>query len=217
MQRGGGLKENIMKIRYLLLAAPTVLLLPQVACSSSSTPASGSSDCATNPITPTCKAISYANLDPTPVSFQNDILGPIIRPTCDSAGCHGTPLSNSSANFPVAGLYLGPASTSMVTPVDATLLATINSELMQSAKTAPSMKIVTPGDPANSFLMLKLTGCQNTKSLSCTVQSAMYSETKTGCGDAMPPSCFAQTYSLTLTDAEITTFARWIAQGAKNN
>jgi hypothetical protein len=112
---------------------------------------------------------------------------------------------------------LGPLASDSATPVDDALLATINGELLAASATAPSMKIVTPSDPANSFLMLKLTGCENTKSLTCTVQSVTASETKAGCGDPMPPSCFAKTDSLTLTDVQIATFARWIAQGAKNN
>jgi hypothetical protein len=206
-----------MKIRYLILAVPALLVLPQIGCSSTTGTSGDSSDCLKNPITPTCKTLDYTNLDSTPVSFKTDIFGPIIRPTCNSVACHGNPLSMKNADFPPGGLYLGPLASNNATPVDDTLLATINGELLAPSQTAPSMKIVAPSDPANSFLMLKLTGCENTKGLTCTVQSVMYSETKTGCGDPMPPSCFARTDSLTLSDAQIATFARWIAQGAKNN
>ena len=49
------------------------------------------------------------------------------------------------------------------------------------------------------------------------VQSVSASETKPGCGDCMPPSRFTQTSNVALSDAQIATFARWIAQGAQNN
>ena len=207
-----------MKFRHLVLMVPSLIALPIAACSSTSnTPAGGSGgDCKTV----TCNALDYTNLDPTPVSFKNDIFTPIIRPTCNTSSCHGLNPMYATADLPGAHLYLGPLATDTVTTVDDTLMAQINNELVGASQTAPSIKIAAAGDPANSFLMLKLTGCQNSKSLSCTVQSADLSETKTGCGDTMPPSCYAQdpTNKLTPpTQAQLMTIARWIAQGAKNN
>jgi len=207
-----------MKIRYLILATPALLVLPQIGCSSTASPSgSGSTDCMKNPITPTCKTVALGDTTTPVVSFKTDIFGPIIRPTCNSAACHATTLAQRTADFPPAGLYLGPAASDNATQITDTLLSTINGELLLSSKTAPSMKIVAPGDPTQSFLMLKLTGCQNTKSLACTVQSPTLSETMSGCGDTMPPSCFAQSNSVALSDAQIATIGRWIAQGAKNN
>jgi len=205
-----------MKFRYLVLVVPALAVLPVAACSSTSD--SGSSGGSSNCKTVTCKAVDYTNLDPTPVSFKDDIFTPIIRPTCNLSSCHG--LAAATPDLPGAQLYLGPMPKDNSVAVDANLMARINAELTGASHTAPAMKIVTPGDPANSFLMLKLTGCQNSKSLSCTVQSVTLSETKAGCGDTMPPSCFAEmpANQVTLpTEAQLTTIARWIAQGAKNN
>jgi hypothetical protein len=206
-----------MRFVDLILAAPALFVLSQMGCSSSGNGSSDATCSANNPIMPTCKALDYTTLDTTAVSFKGDVFTAIIRPTCNSSACHGVPLAQSTGVYPGAGLYLGPAASDNSTTVDATLLATIWGELQRSSATAPSMKIVAPTDPANSFLMLKLTGCQNTKSLTCMVQSVSASETKTGCGDSMPPSCFAQSSNVALSDAQIATFARWIAQGAQNN
>jgi len=205
-----------MKFRHLVLIVPSLLALPLAACSSTSTAGSGGSsgDCKTV----TCKAIDYTNLDATPVSFKNDIFTPIIRPTCNTSSCHGLPLNRATADLPGAHLYLGPQPTDSSVPIDDNLMGQINTELTSASHTAPTMKIAAAGDPANSFLMLKLTGCQNSKGLSCTLQSADISETKSGCGDTMPPTCYSQMNDVTPpSEAQLTTIARWIAQGAKNN
>lgn len=203
-----------MKIRHLILSAPALLVLPQIGCSTSSGNGTGSNNTTCDPKSPpTCKALDYTTLDSATVSFASDLFEPIIRPTCNTNSCHGIPLTQRTSDYPGAGLYLGPATTNDTTD-DITLRTMIVGELLGNSTTAPSAKIVVPNQPANSFLMLKLTGCQNTANLSCTVQSADVSETDTGCGDTMPAPCFAQMSDLTLTDAQIATFARWIAQGA---
>ncbi|HEY4104956.1 MAG TPA: hypothetical protein VGM44_13755 [Polyangiaceae bacterium] len=206
-----------MKFRHLVLAFPALLTLASLGCSATTNPSGSASDCANNPITPTCNALDYSSLGTDTVHFKDDIFSAIIRPTCNTSACHGVTLQNENATYPAAGLYLGPNTSDTSTTVDATLLAEITGELYGPSHTAPSLNIVKPMDPANSFLMLKLTGCENSQNLSCMVQSLTLSETKTGCGDPMPPSCDAQMSDLELTSAQIQTFARWIAQGAQNN
>jgi hypothetical protein len=79
------------------------------------------------------------------------------------------------------------------------------------------LKIVAPTDPVNRFLMLELTGCQDTKNPSGMVQSVSASETKTGFGHSMPPSGFAQDVERSRERRADRAFGRWIAQGAQNN
>ncbi len=211
-----------MKFRHLVWILPSLVMLPVAACSSTTSGTNGTGgtssggDCKTI----TCNAIDYTNLDPTPVSFKDDIFTPIIRPTCNSSSCHGLTVAQGTADLPGARLYLGPISADTITPIDDNLMATINAELVGNAHTAPSLKIAAAGDPAHSFMLLKLTGCQNSQGLSCTLQSADLSETKSACGDTMPPSCYTQMSEGTVvppTTAQLTIIARWIAQGAKNN
>ncbi len=204
-----------MKIRHLILTAPAFLVLLQISCSTNSGNGTSSNNATCDPKSPpTCNPLDYTNLDSTPVSFTSDLFEPIIRPTCNSSACHGISLAQRTIDYPGAGLYLGPAITDTSTTDDAALHTMIVGELLGNSETAPSTKIVVPNQPANSFLMLKLTGCQNMANLTCMVQSPDVSETDTGCGDTMPAPCFAEISNLTLTDTQIATFARWIAQGA---
>lgn len=208
-----------MKYRNCVLAALALPLLAAIGCSSSASPSStgagGSAACE-----PTCKTVDYTKLPATPVvSFKTDVFAAIMRPTCNASTCHGVTAAKSTKPllYPPGGLYLGPGSNDTATTVDAALLTQVVTALKGTSKTAPSMAIVSPNSPDTSFLMLKLTGCENTKSLACTVQSADISETKTLCGDPMPPKCFASQFSIALTDAQIATFATWIKQGALDN
>ncbi len=78
-----------------------------------------------------------------------------------------------------------------------------------ASKTAPSMNLVTAGNPAQSFMMLKLDGCQDSAGLTCTPQPGAVSSS--ACGDPMPQA------SPILTSDERNLFRRWIAQGAQSN
>jgi len=200
-----------MKIQHLFLI-PSVLATLALGCASSDKKAADDG-CPNNPQI-TCKAVSAAASMGADVSFKNDVFMPIMHSTCNSIVCHSTPPSQAVGDYPPAGLYLGPGDQDPDSAVTPDVLAQVVMDLQAKSKTAPTMNIVTPGDPASSFLMLKLSGCQNTASLACTVQSKSLSETKTGCGDTMPPTCAGLP---ALTDAQVATFARWIAQGAKNN
>jgi hypothetical protein len=107
------------------------------------------------------------------------------------------------------GLYLGPRDGAIVEP-DLTAVLT---DLVAVSKNAPSMHRVVASDPANSFLMLKLTGCQGSVSGCMRLQSEFTPVYQQGCGDSMPPAC--DTTDWTLADSKL--FARWIAQGALKN
>lgn len=157
-----------------------------------------------------CKApscpIDYAGLDLTTpsVSFAADVF-PLFRRSCGlSSVCHGS--QSSSA----AGLYLGPKQSDTTTVIDKALYQQVIDAIAGvPSKTAPAMNLVAPLDPAKSFLMLKVDGCQNDAGLTCKAQPKAKSGTP--CGDGMPqgPSV------LCAEDRDVV--RRWIAQGAKND
>ena len=188
--------------------------------------------------TPTTCPFDYSSFDGTgpEVSLKNDLLADkpptggstklgIFRRACNFASdCHGREAGE-------AGLYLGPPSTNTssqniaISPEDITdmleggqpitLLDGGMSDpvprgiINVPSKTLPSMVLVKPGDPANSFLMRKVDSCFEGLS-GCTPQAT---ETESGhpCGDRMPQG------SKTLCEDERNMIRRWIAQGAKNN
>jgi hypothetical protein len=111
------------------------------------------------------------------------------------------------------------------TPVDTdtALKASIINGLMRASKTFPSMPIITPNDPKNSFLMWKVDGCQSCSGKlasrncaqgetgdCCSVQSGALPGNSL-CGDSMPRG------SDILSEAERDKIRLWIAQGAQNN
>jgi hypothetical protein len=71
------------------------------------------------------------------------------------------------------------------------------------------MNLVAAADPAQSFMMLKMDGCQDAAGLSCTPQPGAVGTN--ACGDSMPQS------SPILSRDERDLFRRWIAQGAQSN
>jgi hypothetical protein len=143
----------------------------------------------------------YSKFDGTTptVSFSQDVL-PIFRRSCGiSSVCHGD-LAKSSA-----GLYMGPK-TSAADPTDQER-ADVVAGLTQASATAPELKNVEPGDPANSFLMIKTDACQNAHGLNCTAQPG--AESSDPCGDPMPQT------GGKLPASERDIIRRWIAQGAQ--
>lgn len=159
------------------------------------------------------------------VSFKTDVM-PIFGFACAGSACHSTGRK--------AGLYLGPkcdfdsATRKCNYPTaadpdpnksqpltDANVLEVYNA-LKEASKTAPAVKRVEPGDADASFLVDKVAGIQNDKSLSCTNQDPNVA--KAGpCGDPMPlvggPLCNTGSTGQTRLD----TIVNWVAQGAPNN
>lgn len=191
------------------LAALIVGALPSAAACSSED--SGSSESSNNSGVPFCGAADTCPPDTsgvdltTPVSFRNDIYQPIFQRTCNAITCHG------AENTPAGGLWLG----QRTGEPSEELLESIVSHLLEPSATAPAMKNVEPGKPEESFLMLKVDGCQDRAGLSCTVQERALCNTP--CGDAMPQLVEPPDEAFPLPIEQRHAIRAWIAQGAQNN
>lgn len=132
------------------------------------------------------------------VSFKNDLV-PALQRNCNDAPCHGSPRGSG------ADLYLSEPAPAVVDP--GAMLARL---VGVPSKTAPALHLVEPGDPARSFLVAKVEGCQENFGFSCTRQ-ARASAGSGPCGDTMPqgqrPLCNRERELLRL----------WILAGAKDN
>lgn len=119
-------------------------------------------------------------------SFKDDVV-PIILASCALAACH------ASADSP-KGILLRER-------------AQIYAELKKTSTTAVGEKFVIPGDPTNSYLMVKLEGRQNTLDAKCA-----NAEPLKNCGTIMPQADIES-----FTPAKLATFRDWIKDGAKDN
>ena len=141
----------------------------------------------------------YSSIDLTTptVSFKTDVL-PVFQRSCGlTTGCHGDPLSPNE-NRP----YLGPKMTVTATDED---IAAIRADIVdQLSYFESSMRIVTSGDPAKSFLMHKMDFTLKCEDLTCAANK--------DCGVAMP-----QGNDEPLAADERDLVRRWIAQGALDN
>lgn len=190
------MKTIRFRLSYIWLAC--LGALPFIACGSddSSGDDGGSSSC---PSQDCPFDYSTVDLSSPAVSFQGEVM-PIFQRACNFSSCHGKEVGSK------AELYLGP-NTSGGDPDAATRTAIIQGIVGQPSLTASSMNLVTASDPANSFLMVKMDGCQNARGLTCDPQAT---DTEP-CGDSMP-----QRADLLCPD-ERDTVRRWIAQGAADN
>jgi hypothetical protein len=176
-----------------------------------------------------CMHIDYSAYAAMPaVSFRQDIL-PIAGFACTLSSCH-------SPRNPKAGLNLGnrcafdtsskwkctfppapqdPNDLTKPAPDDESTVAAVYASI-----TAPSTTVnggavmrVKPGDPANSFLVLKLADQQNSRGFMCTNQDPASGVSP--CGTSMPldQDLFCEGSYRARFDA----IAAWVAQGAKNN
>lgn len=136
---------------------------------------------------------SFNGMTPA-VAFQADVL-PIFRNSCGlSSSCHGT------QGGPIAQPFLGPpASAGMASQSDIEAIFAANVGVASVKE--PNMKIVTPGDAANSFLMHKMDNSLKCETLTC----------GGNCGGSMPLG------SPTLGQDQRDIVRRWIQQGAKND
>lgn len=102
-------------------------------------------------------------------------------------------------------------------PDDEALVNTIYGDLMAPAMTpnGGTVKRVVPGDPANSFFLLKLADQQNSKGYMCTNQDPSHESSPPPCGVSMPQN--QDKYCTSSYRARFNAIAYWIAQGAKNN
>jgi hypothetical protein len=160
----------------------------------------GGGDCST----PTCPVTTDVS-NAEPVSFRDVLFADgtgMFRKTCGGAACHS---GNPPNTEPAGGLYLGPPARETGKQDDNTEKERVRTELAKQALLLPSMKIVEPGDPENSFLMLKMDGCQASHPAA---SSCLPSEDGVPCGEVMP---FATD---PLCSAERDLVRAWIAQGA---
>jgi hypothetical protein len=126
------------------------------------------------------------------VSFEHDLM-PFFSTTCAFGGCHDG-LSR------LAGLYLGTNFTEG--EADAAVRQEVHDSLLSPASTTDDLPRVKPFEPAESFLMLKVQGCQGSVALTCKGAAAQ------PCGARMP----ALSDPLPLASRRM--IARWIAAGA---
>lgn len=157
----------------------------------------------------------------TPVSFRNDIYTPFFFPGCVGAGCHGHPTMSA------ADLYFGSAGTAAADPLpltDAEITALIT-QLKGPAVIGTSAMNVVPSNWQESFLMMKLDGCQSQHGVTCDQEN----ESLVGnnlceqtCGDGMPLSegDAVNPFPFATTPQELVAVNKvraWIAQGALDN
>jgi len=118
------------------------------------------------------------------VSFSRDVL-PVFATSCAFSTCHGSNVG------PANGVYLG----TDAARVHAAIVGVASGEL-------PSMRLVTPGDPVESYLLRKMDGSQCALDARCSGGSCQGSMPK---NDALLPV------------AERDVVRRWIAQGARSD
>jgi hypothetical protein len=87
--------------------------------------------------------------------------------------------------------------------VDATGLQTIRNELIATSAQVPTLKLVSPGKPEESYLMNKIDGTFSCMGFACRTQA--------GCGERMPQLLDA------LDADKIGKIRGWIKQGAAAN
>jgi hypothetical protein len=114
-------------------------------------------------------------------SFKDDVV-PIVQASCALTACHASKESN-------LGIFLA------YDP------AQIFAEFQKTSPTATGAKFVVAGDPAKSYLMLKLEGKQATLAAQCAAAS---------CGAEMPPGS-------PLPADKLDAVRKWISEGAKDN
>jgi hypothetical protein len=108
---------------------------------------------------------------------------PLFRASCGiGASCHATAQSAGGVQLVTDATYDS---------------AALLERLKQKSTHEPSMALVKPGDPANSFLIHKVTG--DFTGLACAA---------TSCGERMPQR------STPLSDDDIAMLQEWIQQGA---
>jgi hypothetical protein len=170
--------SSLFVLRAAVLGAALAPVLAVAACSSDPEPISSNrkTDAGANGDAGTS---GDGRAEPYP-SFTDDVLPPIIV-SCSLTACHGSKLSNLNIFLP---------------PNDPDALY---AELQKTSPTT-GLKFVAPGDPDNSYLMLKIEGKQATLSGKCPGGD---------CGTEMPPDTGL------LPQEQRDAIRAWIAAGAK--
>lgn len=181
-----------------------------------------------------CKHVDYSSYGKgATVSFKDDVL-PILGFSCTASGCHRPDQKESGFNagyrcdytatakwkcvFPSAPDPNPPTDYSKSHPLDDQIIGDVYDSLMAPAQTVTdgSVKRVMPGDPANSFLTLKLADQENSKGYTCTNQDSSHEQNPQPCGASMPQGTDALCDDAS-SRPKFDAIAEWIAQGAMNN
>jgi hypothetical protein len=167
---------------------------------------------------------SYATGDM--ISFRTDVI-PIVGFGCTATSCHNPDKHEAGlnlgwhCNFDMAAKWsctfpAAPDPNSSTTkPNDDATIAAVYASLMAPSTTVNGGTVprVKPGDPANSFLVLKLADQQGMKGYACTNQDP--SASSQPCGVSMPLS--GEPYCMGTSRKRFDAIARWVAEGAPNN
>jgi hypothetical protein len=163
----------------------------------------------------TCPPDQSYNGSMPAVSLKNDLLadistdkpaGGLFRRACAASSCHDD-------QRPEATLFIAPPLRDtmqmpvMVTPDHATRMLAPADGVLRMSQTVPTMPIVDPGKPWNSFLMRKMDGCFTDIASTCTP----IGDGPPPCGDEMPATADV------LPAAERDLVRRWIFQGARSD
>ena len=185
---------------YQKFFIPVLCLTPLLGCSESSGDGNGGGNGESCPH-------DYSKFDGTTptVSLRNDLLkaGGTLRFSCSfDTTCHG------STSRPQANLYLGTGGND---PLTEEQIGLVYSNLVNKASAAaPTIPLVVPGKPEESFLMMKLDGCLDDVEAQCTGTSSRLTRHK--CGSLMPEG-----NDKPLPAAERDQIRAWIKQGALDN
>jgi hypothetical protein len=149
--------------------------------------------------------------DTTPTSFIADVM-PIFQISCTASQCHcNTDTTPNCLRVPWPP-YLG---VSVGSDVTRAIADTVYASLVNvPSSIAQGVMLVAPGNPAESFLVQKISNTQNSQCHDCALTLPGASPP---CGSQMPnvgdELCTAGSDG----QARFDTIARWIAQGAENN
>jgi hypothetical protein len=109
-------------------------------------------------------------------------------------------------------------------PITAQIAAAVYQNLLLSSTTVTSQQVmrVVPGNPGQSFLILKLANKQNSFNFQCMNQDPSHESNPPPCGVGMPQQTSGVPASFCDDPADdgparVDTVARWIAQGAMND
>jgi hypothetical protein len=127
-----------------------------------------------------------------PHALRADVM-PILFKNCSSTGCHG------SKNFN-KGIY--------VPCCDVAAATALRAALMKDSRLSAGLKLVVPGDPTKSFLMMKLDNTQNDLDAQCNDPDGVLPAKN--CGESMPQG-------MRLSSASRNIVRQWIASGAKDD
>jgi hypothetical protein len=163
------------------------------------------------------------------VSFANDVM-PVFVHSCAFSGCH---ITQSADGGPPPGNLEFLFVQEHTAPIAMYAQQVYDGLLNRKTIEDPTMNFVTPGDPANSYLMRKMDFALCDIAAQCDSNNPLFKQyngpdkaypAPTACGVVMPPDLYDPVTNAMLPlvdDAGMPTqremVKRWIAQGAKFN